>query len=778
MSNRHAEIAAKNSRHAASAAETESLDTLLGSVNASSDTARNAWLAFLVLNVYLMITISGVSHADLLLNSSVVLPLINVTIPLFSFFSIAPFMLVLVHLGLLVQHIVLANKLSHFSAQVSSREHDGQRNHPIRRNLTGYVFTQIMAGSKPPRAVRQLMGLMVFVTFIALPIALLVYFQIKFLPYHDVGVTHLHRFAITLEVVLLFVASPMIANPYFRKANTRMISLGSNEWPWEISYRNLGISVFISLSVLFFIGFVATVPQGCFFPSEKHIDDCFSLDRMAAKWAPRSVKYEYNHPSREVFALTVLLFEGKVNVWDEAVPSTGFFDRNLLVTDIDLVSDIEDEFKETSISLRDRDLRFAILDRSDLHRVDLTNADLKWSSMRGSKLQEADLRDAELQGAILRDARLQGADLRGADLQGADLSFAELQDAHLRGVELQDAHLRGANLQGADLRGAKLQGADLEDAKLQGDDLSHARLQGANLKNAELQGATMWAVGLQGADLSSANLQGADLRQANLQGAILNYAILGGADMENAELQRADLKNASLSGANLRRAKLLGAILNYASLEGADLSSANLQGADLRGAKLQGADLRRAYLQGADMENAELQGADLRHTSIWQTTPPHEKAFELVDLADATISLPTDDDRKSLQKLIDSEKDTVWGTNIKARLEPLLSPKTKGWGDKKPAQVWQKKKRITPNPDDLSIYLANLVCEKGSGYIAKKITHRALRLDYKGSRKKYSRKVSGKKCWVATELDYSTKKRLCESAYWSRAEIEKTFCIY
>ena len=47
---------------------------------------------------------------DLLLNSPVTLPIVNVQIPLFSFFLAAPYLFLLVHLGLLVQHAMLAHK--------------------------------------------------------------------------------------------------------------------------------------------------------------------------------------------------------------------------------------------------------------------------------------------------------------------------------------------------------------------------------------------------------------------------------------------------------------------------------------------------------------------------------------------------------------------------------------------------------------------------------------------------------------------------------------------
>ena len=702
-----------------------STDELLKAANTASGTARNAWLAFLGLIAYLLVTIAGVTHTDLLLNSPIKLPIVNVEIPLFSFFLAAPFLLLLVHLGLLVQHAMLAHKFSHFSNVISASETGNSRDHPDRRQVNSYVFSQLLAGPKPPLVLQYLMRLMVFVTLSLLPVLALLYFQIKFLPYHDVAVTHIHRLAILLDLVLLFSVRPFIAMPYLRPAG-RKLRFGSKRWPWELSYWSLGATATLSLAVLVFSLLVATVPQGCFWPFGQQNDDCFSLDRLTARWAPAQVGSA--EQPREVFAPTKWLFEGDP---DPVISKpTSWFARNIVVTDTDLVPDKDDEFGEVSISLRGRDLRFAVLDRSDLHLADLTGADLRWTSLFGIRLDKARLENAELQGAFLQDAKL----------QGADLTVAELQGAYLRNAKLQGANLRRAELQGATLIDAELQGADLRRAKLQGADLSFVRLQGAYLRSAELQGA--------------------DLRQAELQGAYLTYA--------------------NLQGANLRQAELQGAYLRSAELQGANLTYANLQGANLDSAKLQGADLRSAGLQGADLISAGLQGADLRSAGIWQTRPPADQRLRLADLRIARIMPLTDEDRKGLQTLIGEGKDSNWGALLKENLEPLMNAeKAKDWDSSAERQAWV---RLRPDPAVLSDFLATLACgDDTSGYIAKGIARRGLGTDlsqssYNGDLVLFARNLSKKSCVGAKTLDSDTRARLCKLAAWPEDEIKKTFC--
>src|SRR5262245_61195029 len=69
----------------------EEAQGFLDEANGASDPASSAWLAFLALLTYLLVTLASVSHKALLLDSPVQLPIVvNVDIPLRSFFLYAP----------------------------------------------------------------------------------------------------------------------------------------------------------------------------------------------------------------------------------------------------------------------------------------------------------------------------------------------------------------------------------------------------------------------------------------------------------------------------------------------------------------------------------------------------------------------------------------------------------------------------------------------------------------------------------------------------------------
>lgn len=694
---------------------TDDAEKLLAAANGASGPARTAWLAFLALIAYLLITLAGVTHVDLLLNSPVTLPIVSVEIPLFSFFLTAPFLFLLVHLGLLVQHAMLAHKYQHFSAATADSEGGRTGEHPDRKLVHYYVFSQMLAGPRPPWPLHLLMRLMVFVTFSLLPILVLLYFQVKFLPSHDVATTHAHRIAILLDLALLFIVRPFVAMPYLRPQG-RKLFLGDPSWRWEMSYTSLGLAGLLCLVIASFSLLVATIPHGCFWPyaDQRYGEDgeCFSLDRATARWWAVTVRS--TTLSREVFAPTAWLFEGYVDQISGL--SDSLFSRNLFLTDKNVIERPPSEEGKHSLQLRGRDLRFAVLDRSDLRYADLFGSDLRGASAVG--------------------ARLDGARLEDALLQGADLSFAELQAANLYIAQLQEADLSNAQLQRADLRSAQLQGASLSEAQLQGANLYQAQLQRASLGKAQMQGASFLDAELQGARLIEAQLQGADLRSAQLGGAYLSSAQLQGASLFDAQLQGANLGAAQLQGANLGATRLQGANLNYANLQWASLLDANLQGATL--------------------ENAV----------VWQTKPPQPADAKLAMAPGLKFEPLGVDQRRTLQTILSQAADESWREFPRARFELLLNTGEKpDWILSAEKEIWTDiSRQAPPNPEELGHYLAGLSCVDGTGgHIIGSIAQRVLYFDFptdRGYAKIFASRLLTESCAAAKQLGEETRVRL------------------
>ena len=331
--------------------------SLLEAVNRSSDSANAAWLIYIALMSYLLITVAGISHKDLLLNSDITLPVLQVKIELTRFFLFAPILLVLLHLGLMGQLVQLARKTLEFAASIRMLETTDQRTHPLRLELDNFFFAQAIAGPERSRVVGMFLHGMSWLTIVVLPVVLLLYIQLVFLPYHDVTITWMHRLALDRryrvagvhrrvpvaagDVVLSRLPAHQPASPPEPAAHRRAAGRGGGLLAVRRHHSRRGHR-----------------PAGC---------------------------HGRHAPIRRGAPGVRLRRAGVRGSADGSL--LGFFPRNLNVTDTDLVVDKDVTPGETSLNLRGRDLRFARLDRTDLHQADMTGANLDGASLVGADLR-------------------------------------------------------------------------------------------------------------------------------------------------------------------------------------------------------------------------------------------------------------------------------------------------------------------------------------------------------------------------------------------------------
>ncbi len=498
--------------------------SLLEAVNESSDEAHVGWVLFLAMMVYLMVAVAGVTHRDLLLETPVELPILQVKIQLTQFFEFAPIVLVLLHMGVVAQLVLLARKVLEFDQSIRLLETTEKRTHPLRLELHNFFFVQAVAGPHRSRVLGTFLHGLSWLTLVILPVVLILFIQVSFLPYHDVQITWVHRVALVADVIMLVAIGIFLSRAetsffaaFFRASASNPITV-------------ILTTIVLALVTLFSF-FSATVPDEM-------------LDRVTHKVLKR------NAGAGTAEGFVIPFIKGR----DDG-SLLGVFRRNLVVTDTDLVVDKDVTPGEPSLKLRGRDLRYAQLDRSDLHQADLTSARLDHARLAG-----ADLRGITLQCPDLGTTRLKGgaaANPLCASAQGADFSKARLDEARLSGSDLTGAVLAYASLTAADLTDARLVGADLANAKLDRADLSGG---------IDAQGASFLVASLVGADLNGARLQGADFTFAQMQAAVLTQTRLEGAKLRNVDLEGASLAEANLMGANLSGARVDGADLHGASI--------------------------------------------------------------------------------------------------------------------------------------------------------------------------------------------------------------------
>ena len=485
---------------------------LLDTANSASAAARNAWLGFLFIMAYLAVTLAGVSHKDLVLNTATKLPFVNVEIPLIGFFSFAPIVLLLAHFGLLVQHQMLYDKL------VSLREtlpeaYDPEKS-DLRDEIHSYFFSQSVVGKPASFIMATAYRFMTVTTFILFPFLLLFYFQTQFLPYHAAGTTWLHRIVLLLDVAVLvtvggFLAlvrrkadwsDPLPEVPWFDRFLTRvwdgiaptLLILHVAWWEvtrgvfWSLPARARRIldqavertrwwlrlvfgefpatASLMSLVVLMAI-FVATVPDAW-------------IDRQTAKlgWLGLTRPVPIACVAGQEAARRKYVDEGSTSYARKRsvfAPSALFFERRTMIKIVlreelsgRTIERTPDKSTETSwecwlttLLAGKRNLDVADIDfvkEKDRHDDEVThslrNRDFSYADFSRSDLKQVDFENSTLRNASLVESNLNNVRFRNAKLHGADLVAARLHGADLRGAELHGANLFRAELHGADRR--------------------------------------------------------------------------------------------------------------------------------------------------------------------------------------------------------------------------------------------------------------------------------------------------------------------------------------
>lgn len=621
--------------------------SLLEAVNNSSDTANTGWLIFLGIMTYFMIAVAGVTHRDLLLETPVSLPILQVQIPLTQFFQFAAPVLVLFHIGVISQLVLLARKTLEFDHAIRLLEPGERRTHPLRLELHNFFFVQAIAGPHRSRVMSGFLHGMAWLTLVVLPVVLLLYIQIVFLPYHDLAITWSHRAALIVDVMML--ASIGV---FLMRAETSFFQAF-----WRTTFSNPLSFLFTGLVLvvaLLFSFFAATVPGEV-------------LDRLGQTLLGSDRAEPSYRERRRAGGFALPLFSAGA---DGAL--FGVFRRNLVVTDTDLVSDKDVTPGEPTLNLRGRDLRYAVLDRSDLHQADITGANLDHASLAGTDLRGAWLQCADLNDLLLTDDR---AAAGCTSAERADLSRAMLTGARMTGIDFDGARLEEAILESAELAYSSLVGANLASARLDKADLTGG---------VQAQGANFLIASLQGADLTGAQLQFADFSSAAMQGAVLNHAHLQAAVMRDADMEAVSMQNAKL--------------------------------------------------HGADLTGAKIAGADMRMVRIWMTEPPLEDGLGMADLSDASIAPLAEADVAELSRAIARVERPRLKAQIADSLAPVMNiAESRKWLSSPAQRGWEGliTSSVAAQSEDyrgkLTEYLAGAMCRArwSNGAVATGIARRA-----------------------------------------------------
>lgn len=529
----------------------------LEALNAISARVRSFWVTYILLCTYLTISIGSVSHKMLLLETPINLPLLNVDLPLSGFFFLAPALLVICHAYLLLQIRLLRRNAAHHIClnSYAKEKSDKQLNsEPLSIQVDSFVISQFLIAKENEEGtvVYYSLACISILTLIFIPIAILLFALVQFLPYHHAWITWWHRLLTVVDIItLIMLWSPTL----------KILSLEARH---QINRRNL--SIYVPVSIMFLI-----VPS---YPGEIHYNVMKSLN-----FIPRTV-WPLNEIFSEIVSPTEYLFEGNVN--SVSGDPNSMFSNRLVVLNEDLIDYrfLESIRKQETFdaglqegragniylkpgdfklinSFRGRDLRGAILDYSDLRRSDFTAADMRGAKLTGALLSRSVFGCADPKREILNHLKREKNRPTCTQLNDASFALTNLQESKFQGVRARGVTFFSARIQGAvfDNFGTRPDPKRKEGGDEDGSFVELSLL-GSSFKKADLQGAIFRDVDLRATYFGRSNLHAASFIDSKMSGASFRKASAFWADFSSTHLEGASFYRANLHGAKFEKSKI------------------------------------------------------------------------------------------------------------------------------------------------------------------------------------------------------------------------------
>jgi len=416
------------------------------SVNAASGHVRRVFMTFLIFAIYFLLSVLMTNHQQLLMETPLKLPILQVPVPLLWFYSCGPFVLWGFHLYLLLQMHILAIKLLRFNEYVHAM---GGKDVVCSQKdaLYPFLFTHAYLGDHHSGLLRFLLRLSIALSITILPIFVLLATQVMFIPYHSVLITSLNRLAIFLDllaIIWFWFLLPKDTKP-------KLMHL------WRSLYL-FGGALCLCVSI-----FMAAIP-----------------DERADIWWDEQNSY-------------LPLNEWLVSMSWETVKTQTPFRRNLYLPSLVAFKEqASDELLAASFMLKNG--KMADASKAVNAPLDVTGRDLSYADFTGATMFDADFSRAVLKKTIFREA----------DLSGSKFILASLEETVFQGAELNYVSFLGSILKEADFSGsicnhAAFTGADLEDVKFYGVDLIGASFEGSYCEKTKFIATNLFLAKFEGA---------------------------------------------------------------------------------------------------------------------------------------------------------------------------------------------------------------------------------------------------------------------------------------
>ncbi|MBS1703324.1 MAG: hypothetical protein JST12_16800 [Armatimonadetes bacterium] len=239
----------------------DDLVQIASSVNEASKHVAGFFAAFLLVTTYLVISAAGTTDLDLLYESPLQLPILNVQVPLKFFYIWFPVIYVILHFNLFVHVRMLESQVNQLVAAIDRHQEndpsfkEGEFGRRTEELVFPFFINRIFFPNRGEVAWFQTMiRLMFTVTAIWIPLIALGFTQYKFLPYHSPEVTWIHRSLIFLDCLVLFIG--WVVDVRKRRRTFFLYRLSQFALSWS-----LAVAIYISVLALTFPGEAIDSPK-------------------------------------------------------------------------------------------------------------------------------------------------------------------------------------------------------------------------------------------------------------------------------------------------------------------------------------------------------------------------------------------------------------------------------------------------------------------------------------------------------------------------------------
>lgn len=464
--------------------------------------------------VYLAITIASVAPSDLFFpNHTLSLPILKIDLNITYFFTFTPLVVLVIHVNLLVNLTHHRNKLEAYIQEDPNAS--PLYYHPFLYNFIRKSLAESDHSRKYNFATTNFLRVFIWTSLVILPLVVLVFMQVKFLPVQHklvniglVGIVFLDAF------FLWRFRKAISTQPYETPRSTESDGgastseegsgeVGSDPVPMESLPKRILSGGLVYLKLLMV---VATPLLSA------------ALYLSASSTPNKSATYHFNLQD-------MVLAESKSDV------------KGILGS----APKLETAWAELAMAdkVEGRNIRYGEFDRSIFTRISFRASDLRETSFRYTRFEYVNFQDA-----LAAKTDFEGSTIRVGLFYRAQMPDANFQNASLGTVDFDSSDLRRANF-----REATMYGSSFKDANLAGAEFYQAKLAGANFENADLTGAEFIQCDLRGANFTNATLTGANFTRDTMVGADFDRALMQGVLIGNCRTEGASFLNTRMEGA-------------------------------------------------------------------------------------------------------------------------------------------------------------------------------------------------------------------------------------